>query len=109
MLEDTQTMRGDICCEATCVCHDLPDIAPRDIGLYLGALAEEETIAVAAYERHFGDLVFMRLGSNGSIQLLEFVDGFPQAESVAGAWTDRGVRSKPGLMSVVIPPRAVRR
>ena len=84
MLEDTQTMRGDICCEATCVCRDLPDIAPRDIGLYLDAQAEEETIAVAAYERHFGDLVFMRLGSNGSIQLLEFVDGFPQAESVAG-------------------------
>ena len=82
MLEDTQTMRGDICCEATCVCRDLPDIAPRDIGLYLDAQAEEETIAVAAYERHTRPRVHApRLEREHPA--LEFVDGF-RSPSVAG-------------------------
>ena len=98
MLEDPQTMRGDICCKATCVCRDLPDIAPRDIGLYLDAVAETETIAVAAYERHFGDLVFMRLAPNGGIQRLEFVDGFPESDVVAGrADGARGGALEPGV------------
>jgi len=84
MLEDPQTMRGSICCAASCQCRDLPDIAPRDIGLYLDAQAQGESIAVAAYERHFGDLVFMRLARSGALELLEFVDGFPESAEVAG-------------------------
>ena len=86
MLEDPQTMRGSICCAASCQCRDLPDIAPRDIGLYLDAQAQGDSIAVAAYERHFGDLVFMRLARSGALELLEFVETVALPEHL-GQWS----------------------
>jgi hypothetical protein len=108
MLEDPQTMRGALCCAARCECRDLPDIAPRDIGLYLDAAELDGSIAVAAYERHFGDLVFMKLATSGALELLEFVDGFPQPTEIAGrADGPRGGALEPGVDSGRFPSLAI--
>jgi hypothetical protein len=99
MLTDPVAMRGagGVCCWSECACTALPEITPRDIGLHLDAVGHGGEIVVAAYERHFGDLVFTRLSPAGAVLSLEFVDGLPaggaQAGSAAGA---RGGLLEPG-------------
>ena len=84
MLEDPQTMRGDIRCHLCCRdCLTLP----RDIGLYLDAQAETETIAVQ-YERHF--LRFSLHEASGmGLQRLSFRRFFQRLTRSQGEQTGR--------------------
>ena len=76
MLSDPLSMRGDSCCETICECKALPALVPRDVGLHLSARAAAGRILVAAYERHYGDLVLISLDEFGNQLGRVFVDGF---------------------------------
>ncbi len=80
MLSDPLSMRGDSCCETVCECKDLPALVPRDLGLHLSARAAAGRILVAAYERHYGDLVLISLDGSGNNLGRVFVDGYLEDE-----------------------------
>lgn len=102
MLADPITMRGDTCCDTECVCKDLPTLQPRDLGLHLSAKAAAGRILVAAYERHYGDLVLISLDSSGNSLGRTFIDGFQGDQP-----RDQTLDTEPGPHVGLFPSMAI--
>jgi hypothetical protein len=83
VLRDPDTMTGDICCEAACVCRGLPPIVPVNFGKYARVTIAGDQLLVSAYDGTFGDLVVAHFSKAGEIIQVDYVDGIPLGAGVA--------------------------
>jgi len=77
VLQDPDTMTGEICCEIKCQCKALPPIIPSAYGKYARVAVSADEVLVSAYDSKFGDLVVVHYKSDGSFSSVEYVDGVP--------------------------------
>ena len=77
VLTDPDTMSGDQCCSAQCVCRGLPPIVPTNFGKYAGLAKSDSELLVSAYDLEYGDLVLAHYKQDGSFSRVEYVDGIP--------------------------------
>lgn len=83
-LTDPDTMSGPICCAWECECVPLPPLAPGIVGQYASVAVAHTEVAVASYDRTYGDLVLSSYGRSGELLKIDYVDGYPATGSVEG-------------------------
>lgn len=97
VVSDPDTMSGPLCCLVKCGCETLPPVLAGQYGWYASLAANNDQVAVSAYDPVYGDLVVARYDATGNQTRVDYVDGFPTTGPiVANPSGPRGGRSEPG-------------
>ncbi len=82
---DPDSMIFHQCCALTCQCSTLPPLQIGEYGRQASAALASSEVVVASYNKTYGDLVVSHHSKvDGSVTLLEDVDGAPASGTLAG-------------------------